>query len=62
MAPDEGIVPLITMKSMLPFITAGGSVFRAQVLGRFEWGGPPPGWKSCSMLANPPPRYYPGKI
>jgi DNA uptake protein ComE-like DNA-binding protein len=36
----EGIVPLKTMKSLLPFITAGGSVYRAQILGTFEGGGP----------------------
>jgi type II secretory pathway component PulK len=37
---SEGIVPLTTMKSMLPFVTAGGSVYRAQILGSFEGGGP----------------------
>ena len=35
----EGIVPLKTMKSLLPYITAGGSVYRAQILGTFEAGG-----------------------
>ncbi len=33
-------MPLKTMKSLLPFITAGGSVYRAQILGTFEGGGP----------------------
>jgi type II secretory pathway component PulK len=36
---SEGIIPLKTMKSLLPYITAGGSVYRAQVLGTFEAGG-----------------------
>jgi hypothetical protein len=36
---SEGIIPLKTMKSLLPYITAGGSVYRAQVLGSFETGG-----------------------
>jgi DNA uptake protein ComE-like DNA-binding protein len=37
---SEGVVPLKTMKSLLPFITTGGKVYRAQVLGTFEGGGP----------------------
>jgi hypothetical protein len=37
----EGIVDLKTMKALQPFICAGGSVYRAQVLGYFEKGGPP---------------------
>ena len=36
----EGIVPLKTMKTLMPFITAGGSVYRAQVIGTLEGGGP----------------------
>jgi hypothetical protein len=32
----EGIVTLDEMKQLLPFITAGGRVFRAQVVGYFE--------------------------
>ena len=28
------------MKTLLPFITAGGSVYRAQILGTFDGGGP----------------------
>jgi type II secretory pathway component PulK len=34
----EGIIPLAQMKSMLPYITAGGSVYRAQVIGKFDKG------------------------
>jgi len=36
----EGIIPLATMKSILPYITAGGSVYRAQILGHFDKGNP----------------------
>jgi len=35
----EGIVPLATMKTMLPFVNAGGSVYRVQSIGHFEEGG-----------------------
>jgi hypothetical protein len=37
---DEGIVDLTQMKALIPFITGGGSVFRAQVIGYFDVGGP----------------------
>lgn len=36
----EGVVPLKTMKALLPFVTAGGSVYRAQIIGTFDGGGP----------------------
>ena len=36
----EGVVPLKTMKALLPLVTAGGSVYRAQILGTFDGGGP----------------------
>ena len=36
----EGIMPLATMKTMLPYITAGGSVYRAQIIGHFDKGNP----------------------
>jgi hypothetical protein len=36
----EGIVTLEEMKAMVPFITAGGRVFRAQIVGYFEEEGP----------------------
>jgi DNA uptake protein ComE-like DNA-binding protein len=36
----EGVIPLETMKKMMPYINAGGSVFRAQVIGHFERGTP----------------------
>ena len=36
----EGLVPLATMKTLLPFVTAGGSVYRVQAVGFFDGGGP----------------------
>jgi hypothetical protein len=36
----EGIVPLDTMKTLMPYINAGGSVYRVNVVGFFEDRGP----------------------
>jgi len=36
----EGIVTLAEMKALMPFITAGGHVFRGQFVGYFDGGGP----------------------
>jgi hypothetical protein len=36
----EGLVDLQTMRALLPNMTCGGGVFRAQVVGYFEEGGP----------------------
>jgi DNA uptake protein ComE-like DNA-binding protein len=36
----EGLVPLKTMKALQPYVTAGGHVYRAQVIGFFDKGGP----------------------
>ena len=36
----EGLVPLATMKTLLPFVNAGGSVYRVNVVGFFEERGP----------------------
>jgi hypothetical protein len=36
----EAIVTLEEMRTLTPFITAGGDVFRAQVVGYFQGGGP----------------------
>ncbi len=32
----EGIVDLPTMKALMPYVTAGGNVYRAQVIGKFD--------------------------
>ncbi len=37
---SEGLVTLAEMKQMLPFMCGGGSVYRAQVVGYFDEGGP----------------------
>jgi len=37
---SEGIVTLEEMKKLMPFVTGGGSVYRAQVIGYFDRGGP----------------------
>ena len=37
---SEGIVSLSQMKQLIPFVTAGGSAYRAQVVGYFDRGGP----------------------
>jgi type II secretory pathway component PulK len=37
---SEGIVSLATMKQLLPLVTGGGSVYRAQVVGYYEEGRP----------------------
>ncbi len=36
----EGIVPLATMKALQPYVNAGGNVYRAQIIGYFDKGGP----------------------
>jgi hypothetical protein len=36
----EGLVPLATMKAIMPYVNAGGSVFRTRVVGFFDEGGP----------------------
>jgi len=36
----DGIVTLDQMKALMPFVTAGGNVFRAQVVGYFDQQGP----------------------
>ena len=36
----EGVVNLEEMKQLLPYITAGGDVYRARVVGHYEGGGP----------------------
>lgn len=36
----EGITDLKTMKKLYPFVTAGGNVYRAQIIGTFDKGSP----------------------
>ena len=42
----DGLVTLEEMKALMPFVTCGGSVFKAQVVGYFAGGGP-----SCRVEA-----------
>jgi len=37
---SEGLVTLEEMKSLIPFLTGGGNVYRAQAIGYFDEGGP----------------------
>ena len=37
---SEGIVDLDQMKELMPFVTGGGRVYRAQIVGYFDEGGP----------------------
>jgi hypothetical protein len=37
---SEGLVDLATMRNMIPFITGGGNVYRAQIVGYFDQVGP----------------------
>jgi hypothetical protein len=37
---SEGIVTLDQMRALLPFVCAGGDVYRAQIVGYFQGGGP----------------------
>ena len=39
-AADRGLVDLETMKRLLPFVCCQGAVFRANVVGYFDGGGP----------------------
>ena len=36
----EGVVTLEEMKELMPFVCAGGDVYRAQVIGYYDEGGP----------------------
>ena len=36
----EGLVTLEEMKNLLPFVCVGGDVYRAQIVGYFQGGGP----------------------
>jgi DNA uptake protein ComE-like DNA-binding protein len=37
---SEGVVTLDQMKSLMPYVSAGGNVFRGQAIGYFDGGGP----------------------
>lgn len=52
----EGIVPLETMKQMMPYITTGGSVYRTMVVGFFDGGGPAARVEAVIDATVSPPR------
>lgn len=56
----EGLVNLEQMKAMLPFVTCGGDVYRAQVVGFFDDGGPVGRAEVVIDATSDPPRqvYY----
>jgi len=53
---SEGIVPLDKMKELMPFVTGGGSVYRAQVIGYFDRGGPTVRIETVLDATKMPPR------
>jgi len=53
---SEGFVSLKTMKALQPFVTAGGCVYRAQILGTFAGGGPVARLEVLLDTGKPPTR------
>jgi hypothetical protein len=53
---SEGLVKLTEMKQMMPFICGGGGVYRAQVVGYFDEGGPSARVEAIIDATNGPPR------
>lgn len=52
----EGIITLDEMKTLSPFVTAGGDVFRAQIVGYFEDGGAASRVEAVFDATSPRPR------
>jgi DNA uptake protein ComE-like DNA-binding protein len=53
---SEGLVTLNEMKSLMPYVTAQGSVYRAQIIGYFEQGGPSARIEAVIDATTPSPR------
>ncbi len=53
---SEGFVSLKTMKALQSFVTAGGCVYRAQILGTFAGGGPVARLEVLLDAGKPPTR------
>ncbi|MBN2579939.1 MAG: general secretion pathway protein GspK [Pirellulales bacterium] len=53
---QEGIVDLDEMKKMSPFLCGGGNVYRAQVIGYYDGGGPAVRLETVIDATNSPPR------
>ena len=52
----EGIVSLDEMKALMPFVTGGGNVYRAQVVGYFDGGGPAARIEAVLDASKSPPK------
>jgi len=52
----DGLVPLETMKTLLPYLTAGGSVYQVQSVGFFDEGGPAARLQAIVDATESPPR------
>jgi hypothetical protein len=53
---SEGVITLAEMKALMPFVCAGGGVFRTQVVGYFDEGGPSARIEAVIDATNGPPR------
>ncbi|MEX2559657.1 MAG: type II secretion system protein GspK [Pirellulales bacterium] len=53
---SEGLVTLDEMKKLMPFVTVGGSVYRAQVIGYFDASGPSTRAEIVLDATTAPPR------
>lgn len=53
---SEGLAPLAAMKQMMPFVCGGGSVFRAQIVGYYDEGGPSARIEAVIDATNGAPR------
>jgi hypothetical protein len=53
---SEGLVTLNQMKSLMPYVTAQGSVYRAQIIGYYEQGGPSARIEAVIDATTPSPR------
>jgi DNA uptake protein ComE-like DNA-binding protein len=52
----DGLVPLEKMKTLLPYLTAGGSVYKVQSVGFFDKGGPIVRLEAVVDASESPPR------
>ena len=56
---SEGLIDLPQMKALLPYLTGGGDVVRAQVIGRFDAPGPSMRIETVvDATTNPPRQVY----
>ena len=53
---SEGLVTLNEMKALMPYVTAQGSVYRAQIIGYYDQGGPSARIEAVIDATTPSPR------